>query len=170
MTAGPLINRKQAARFLGVTERTLSRHMARETDPLRPDQPGGRGKPTLFDPRLVADWMLRQELAALQQAAGHKEAIDFSHERARLTRAQAEGQELRNKITRGEYARIDTLTFAMGSLCSQITAGLEVLPAKIKRLEPRLSAEDIHAIRREIVELQNALAGVEVDWTDAPDE
>ncbi|MDZ7789398.1 MAG: terminase small subunit [Xanthomonadales bacterium] len=167
--ADNLITRNQAARLLGCAGRSLTRYASRDDDPLLPERAGGHGKPTLYDPRTVADWHLRQELAKLQEQAGHDDAIDFHHERARLTRAQAEAQELKNKITRREYARIELLTFAMGNVCSQVSAGLEVLPGKIKRLEPKLSANDIQAIRREIVALQNGLASIDVDWTDAPE-
>src|SRR5699024_8706627 len=92
-THDKLITRKQAARLIGCTERTLPRPTARESDPLRPAQAGGAGKPTLFDPRAVADWWHRHELAKLQQAAGNDDPIDYHHERARLTKAQADYQE-----------------------------------------------------------------------------
>ena len=164
-----LITRKQAARLLGCTERTLSRHMARESDPLRPTQSGGAGKPTLFDPRTVADWWLRQELARLQQEAGHDDAIDYHHERARLTKAQADGQELKNREARGEVARVELISFALANVGGQISAILETLPSRIKRLEPRLTSSDLEAIRGEIVKCQNACADIKIEWSDAPE-
>lgn len=168
-THDKLITRKQAARLIGCTERTLSRHMARESDPLRPAQAGGAGKATLFDPRAVADWWHRHELAKLQQAAGNDDPIDYHHERARLTKAQADYQEIRNKEARGELARIDLIGYAVANLARQITAQLETLPAKIKRLEPRLTSSDLEAIHSEIVKCQNACAAIEVDWSNAPE-
>lgn len=172
MTTTPdalLLTRDQVGRALNVTGRTLTRYAQREDDPLVPVRAGGPQQAAGYDPRDVAEWAIRQELAKLQQDAGHDDAIDFHHERARLTRAQADHQELRNRITRGEYARIELLSFAMGSVASQVSAGLEVLPARIKRLEPRLSSDDLQQIRREIVNLQNGLSRIEIDWTDAPE-
>ena len=167
-TPPDMLTRDQAAAVCGVTVRTLSRYASRSDSPLVPAQAGGHGKPTLYCPRAVGDWLQAEALRKLEQQAGHQDAIDFHHERARLTRAQAEGQELKNKVARGQHARVELLTYALGKLCSQISAGLETLPAKIKRMQPKLSADEIGSIRKEIICLQNSLAKAEIDWSDAP--
>jgi len=168
-THDKLITRKQAARLIGCTERTLSRHMARESDPLRPAQAGGAGKPTLFDPRAVADWWHRQEIAKLQQAAGHDDPIDYLHERARLTKAQADREELKVRAMRRELADVRLLSFAVANFGAQASAVFETLPGRIKRLRPDLSSADIQSIRAEIIYVQNLAAEIELDWEQAPE-
>jgi phage terminase Nu1 subunit (DNA packaging protein) len=168
-THDKLITRKQAARLIGCTERTLSRHMARESDPLRPTQAGGAGKATLFDPRAVADWWHRQELAKLQQAAGHDDPIDYLHERARLTKAQADKEEIKVAALRRQFADTRLISFALGNFGSQASAILETLPGRIKRLRPDLDSSDMEAIKAEMVKLQNLCAHIEIDWTGAPE-
>ena len=164
-----LITRKQAARLLECTTRTLTRYASREDDPLIPAQAGGHGKATLYDPATVGQWLIRRELAKLQEQAGHQDAIDYHHEKARLTRAQAEAQELKNKEMRGEVARVELISFALANVGGQISAILETLPSRIKRLEPRLTSSDLEAIRGEIVKCQNACADIKIEWSDAPE-
>ena len=164
------LTRAQAAAVLGVTVRTLSRYASRSDYPLVPAQAGGHGKPTLYDPATVGEWLQAETLRKLEQQAGHQDAIDFHHERARLTRAQADREEIRVKVARGQVARVDLLTYSLAKVCAQISAGLETLPAKIKRLQPKLSADEISSIRKEIIYLQNSLAKADIDWSDAPRE
>lgn len=167
-TPDNLLTRDQAAAVCGVTVRTLSRYASRSDSPLVPAQAGGHGKPTLYDPATVGEWLQAETLRKLEQQAGHQDAIDFHHERARLTRAQAEGQELKNRVARGEYAKVELLLFAVAKIASQVNAALGALPMKIKRLQPKLSASEIRAIQSEIVNLQNAVADSEIDWSEAP--
>ena len=65
-------------------------------------------------------------------------------------------------------ARDELISFALANVGGQITAILETLPSRIKRLEPRLSSSDIDAIKSEIVKAQNACADIRIDWSDAP--
>jgi len=164
-----LLTRDQVGRALEVTGRTLTRYAQRDDDPLTPVRPGGPQQAAGYDPADVVRWAIRQELAKLQQAAGNDDAIDYHHERARLTKAQADYQEIRNREARGELARVELIAFALANFGSQCAAILETLPGKIKRLVPSLSSEDVNEVRAEIVKAQNAAARIEIDWTDAPE-
>jgi Phage DNA packaging protein Nu1. len=55
------------------------------------------------------------------------------------------------------------LEWALSSICSQIGAALETLPAKLKRRLPQLNAADIELIRKEIAKARNAAAAVRLD-------
>jgi phage terminase Nu1 subunit (DNA packaging protein) len=115
-------------------------------------------------------WAIRQELAKLAEAAGHEaSAIDYQHERARLTRAQADREELRVRELRRELADVRLVSYAIANFGSQARAILETLPGKIKRLQPKLTASDIEQIKREIVKIQNAAADITIDWSEAPE-
>ena len=107
--------------------------------------------------------------AKLQEEAGHKDFIDYLWEKARLTRAQADREEIRLKIDRGRVARVELVSFAVANLASQVSANLATLPAKIKRLQPSLSSTDIHDIRHEVVKVQNLCSKIEIDWSEAPE-
>lgn len=91
--------------------------------------------------------------------------FDLRGERARLTKEQADGQNLKNSIARKEVAPISVLEFAMSNLATQISAVLGSLPLKIKKKNPNLSGKEIEEIRREITKVQNAASKVSVDFS-----
>lgn len=164
-----LLTRKQVCRALQVTPRTLTRYAKRADDPLEPVEPGGHGKPALYDPADVVEWAIRQELAKLQEEAGHDDFIDYHHEKARLTRAQADREEIRLKEDRRQVARVELLTYAISNFASQAAAIFETLPGRIYRIRPDLSSTDIDEVRAEVVNLQNLVSEIELDWSLAPD-
>lgn len=164
-----LQTRKQVCRALKVTPRTLTRYASRADDPLQPVEPGGHGKPALYEPAEVVEWAIRQELAKLQEEAGHEDFIDYHHEKARLTRAQADREEIKLKVDRGLVARVELISFAVSNLGTQVSANLETLPAKIKRIQPSLTALDIREIQAEIIKVQNFCSEIEIDWDEAPE-
>jgi phage terminase Nu1 subunit (DNA packaging protein) len=163
-----LLTRSQVAALLDVEPRSLSRY-AKADDPLLPVK-AAHGKPSLYDPTTVGQWLIRRELARLQRAAGHHDPIHYDQERARLTRAQADAQELKNKITRRQYARVELLSYALGNTCSQISAKLETIPGRLKREIPKLNNSELFEVRRIITEVQNAAAEAKLDWSQAPAE
>ena len=100
----------------------------------------------------AADLLLEQEKAKLA-----------------LTREQAEGQRLKNAQMRRELAPVDMVVWALGSVASQVGSILGTLPAKLKRSQPKLGADEIRLIKTEIVKAQNACAKeCEVDWDQYP--
>jgi hypothetical protein len=66
----------------------------------------------------------------------------------------------------GQLAPISALEWALSSICSQIGATLETLPAKLKRRLPQLNAADLEIIRKEIAKTRNAAAAVRLDLGD----
>ena len=167
-TATEYLSRDQTAAVLGVTVRSLSRY-AQADDPLVPATQGGHGKPTLYCPEQVGAWLVRRELQKLQRAAGHEDALDYHAERTRLTAAQADHQELRNREMRRELADVRLVSFAVANFGSQAGAIFETLPGRIKRAQPDLSNEAINTIRRAVVELQNCASELNIDWDESPE-
>lgn len=160
--------REQTARALDVDTRTLARYQNRADDPL-PVARARPGKPSEYDPRAVTEWAIRQEIKRMAAAAGHDlDAIDYQAERARLTRAQAEAQELKNAQTRRQVAPVELLTYALANVGAQISAHLETIPGRLKREIPALNNSDLFEAQRIIAQVQNAAASVELDWSQAP--
>lgn len=87
-------------------------------------------------------------------------------EKLRLTRAQAEGQEIKNAQLRKELAPVDIIEWTLGKVGAQIAAILDALPLQLKKKNPKLTATNIESIRREIVKAQNAAAQVTVDYDE----
>jgi len=95
--------------------------------------------------------------------------IFIEKEKAELTwtRERAEGQRLKNAQMRRELAPVEMVVWALGSVAGQVTAILGTLPAKLKRSQPKLSADEINIVKSEIVKAQNACAKeVEIAWDD----
>jgi phage terminase Nu1 subunit (DNA packaging protein) len=84
-------------------------------------------------------------------------------EKLRLTKAQAEGQELKNAQLRKELAPVDVIEWVLGKAAGQISAVLESIPSLLKKRNAKLTASNIELIRREIVKAQNAASQMTVD-------
>ncbi len=87
-------------------------------------------------------------------------------EKLLLTKAQREGQELKNAQLRKELAPVAVIEWTLGKVGSQIAALLDSLPLQIKKRCPKLTASGIEVIQREIVKAQNIAAQVTVDYAE----
>lgn len=90
-------------------------------------------------------------------------------ERAELewTRERAEGQRLKNAQMRRELAPVEMVTWAIGRVCSEISAQLETIPGKVKRALPKLTNTELQLIKREVVKAQNtASEDTKLDWDE----
>lgn len=84
-------------------------------------------------------------------------------EKLRLTRAQAEAQELKNEIARGEAAPIELLERVLTACAAEAAGILDSLPLTIKRKHPQLDSQIIESIKRQTVKAMNAIAQSEVN-------
>ena len=165
-----LIDRDTVAALLGVTDRTLSRYAARDDDPLAPCRPASRGRPALYQPREVMEWVLRQEARRQSDAPASLDGdADYDREKARLTRAQADNAELKNAQLRRELARVELLQFAAAEAGSQIAAVLGTVKGRVKRAMPSLSNSALHELEQIVVECQNRAADIQIDWNETPE-
>ena len=101
----------------------------------------------------------------LQENSVYNGTFDLRGERARLTKEQADSQQLKNSIAKKEVAPISIIEFALSNLAQQVSSILESLPLKIKKKSPHLSGREIEEIRREIVKAQNATSKISVDFS-----
>lgn len=90
--------------------------------------------------------------------------IDLEYERGRLTRSQADGQEMKNQVIRKELAPIRLVEFALENAASQMVSIFQAIPLKVKRMLPHMKATEIEVIKREVVKAQNAASKMQIDW------
>ena len=122
---------------------------------------------------VVADVL---ESRLVNQAARLTKSIDTAteaelfraerEEKLLLTRAQREGQEIKNSQLRNELAPVHLIEWTLGKVGSQISAILGALPLQLKKRNPKLTATNIETIRREIVKAQNIAAQVTVEFDE----
>jgi phage terminase Nu1 subunit (DNA packaging protein) len=82
----------------------------------------------------------------------------LTQERLRLTAAQAEGQELKNDITRRRSVPTEFATFVMSKIAAEIASILDTLPLTLKRRHPDLEVRHIESIQRELAKARNRAA------------
>ncbi|GAB1141655.1 terminase small subunit [Shewanella algae] len=100
----------------------------------------------------------RKFAASVPEDDPEKPNLDF--ERWRLTKAQADGQELKNEKERKEVVETAFATFVLGRTAAQMASILDQIPLRIKRKFPDLPPARIDAIKAEIIKAQNIAAEV----------
>ncbi|MCP4063711.1 MAG: terminase small subunit [Gammaproteobacteria bacterium] len=138
------LNQVQMAESLGITVNAFARWKV---------EPVARiGKNVYYDVRSVLD-------NRLSHAEGNSlTAGDMEAERLRLTRAQAEGQEIKNELAKGKTAPIEIISLVLSKIAGEATGILDSLPLDIRRRHPELPTGVIESIKRQVVKSQNAIA------------
>lgn len=101
----------------------------------------------------------------------------LEQERLRLTAAQAEGQELKNDITKRKSVPAEFATFVLSRLAAEIGSLLDTLPLTLKRRHPDLEVRHIESVQRELAKARNRAAtlddrlpGLLNEYLDATDQ
>ncbi|EMK6669890.1 terminase small subunit [Vibrio fluvialis] len=84
----------------------------------------------------------------------------LEYERYRLTKAQADGQELKNEIARQEVVPVEFATFALSKIAAEVSGVLDSLPLNIYRKHPELTKIQQENIKRELSKAMNAMSRV----------
>jgi len=153
------LNRTQMAKSLGISAGAFDRWDV---------QPVARiGREKYFDVRAVLDNRLRHQAESLQPDHGEQEEGSMEFERLRLTRAQAEGQEIKNEMAKGKAAPVEIITLVLSRIAGEASGELDSLPLNIKRRHPELPNQVVESIKRHSVKAQNAIArtGESLDQT-----
>ncbi|MFG5864412.1 terminase small subunit [Metapseudomonas sp. CR1201] len=82
----------------------------------------------------------------------------LTQERLRLTAAQAEGQELKNDISRRRAVPTEFAVFVFSRLAAEIASILDTLPLTLKRRHPDLEVRHIESVQRELAKARNRAA------------
>lgn len=132
------LGRAQIAYLLGVDDRTLSRWHNREVDPLPVKARGKRGTDNEYDPQIVVRWHVRQKLAEVMPSSAG-ERLDFSAERARLTKAQADHEELRVGILRGDILPAQIVIELTAGQNAAARSKVLSVPSKLRNRHPEMA-------------------------------
>ncbi|QYJ79420.1 terminase small subunit [Shewanella acanthi] len=97
-----------------------------------------------------------------------KPDIDF--ERYRLTKAQADGQELKNEKDRKEVIEVAFCTFVLNRISAQVAPVLDQTHVRIKRKFPDIPERYLDAFRGELIKSQNTVAELANGIEDLLDE
>lgn len=138
------LNQVQMAESLGITVNAFARWKV---------EPVARiGKNVYYDVRSVLD-------NRLSHAEGNSlTAGDMEAERLRLTRAQAEGQEIKNELAKGKTAPIEFIALVLSKISGEACGILDSIPLNIRRRHPEIPNVVIEDIKAQIWKSQNAVA------------
>lgn len=96
---------------------------------------------------------LREQAAGRLSADG--EGLDLVQERAALARSQREAQELKNAVTRGEYAPVGLLADVLAAASSAVVDRFEQLDATLRKASPDLPEAARVALHKVIAAARN---------------
>ncbi|MGY2573746.1 terminase small subunit [Vibrio sp. C8] len=85
----------------------------------------------------------------------------LEYERYRLTKAQADSQELKNQIATQEVVPADFATYALAKVAAEASGVIDSLPLNIIRKHPELTTIQTENIKRELAKALNALSRLE---------
>ncbi|ELI3161545.1 terminase small subunit [Salmonella enterica] len=153
------VNKKKLAEIFGVDVRTI---MTWQSQGLPRISGGGKGAEVIFDSAKVIEWYaewdatienekLRKEVNDLR-AAAESDLVPgtIEYERYRLTRAQADAQELKNARDEDEVLENALFTYIMQRLAPEVVGVLEKIPQTLQRKYPDISPAYLDAMKTEI--------------------
>ena len=82
--------------------------------------------------------------------------LDF--ERYRLTKAQADAQELKNEINKQEVVPVDFAAYALSRVAAEASGVIDSTPLNLIRKNPELTIAQQENIKRELAKAMNALS------------
>ncbi|RNJ04011.1 terminase small subunit [Escherichia coli] len=161
------VNKKKLAEVFNVDISTIDRW---QMQGLPHVSGGGKGVEVTFDSAQVIEWYvqrekeienekLRRELDDLR-AAGESDLQPGTteYERYRLTKAQADGQELKNARETGEVIDTEFVLCALRGLANQISSIMDSLPLTMQRQFPGMTPTMLDGLRKETARACNACA------------
>jgi len=95
---------------------------------------------------------------------------NIDYERYRLTKAQADGQELKNEKERKEVVDVDFNIFVLNRIAAQIAPVLDQIHIRMKRKFPDISDKLIEAMKAEVIKSQNTVSKLADTIGDLLDE
>lgn len=152
-----IVNRNELADAFATTVKTITTWQNRVEDPLPIVSKGKKGTSNEYDLAACIQWRIRQ---ALKKAGigSDGEIIDYERERAELTRAQKEGQQIKNELALGKIAPVHVLEFAISRVASECAGIIDTIPLNVKRKHPELTTQHIETVKRSCVKAQNTMA------------
>lgn len=97
------------------------------------------------------------------KTTGQTGKADKETEHTRVLKAQADKLERENAIAEKELAPVAYLEAALADVLAQMVALFESLPMNLKRSNPKLTARDIHMVKKELATIRNLAADVNIE-------
>lgn len=94
---------------------------------------------------------------------GEEQALTLTGERARLARAQADAQELKNATLRGELVSASEVERAWADILRGLRSQLLAMPSRLRADLGHLTAADVAAIDRQMRDLLTELGDSDAD-------
>ncbi|WP_113650083.1 terminase small subunit [Escherichia albertii] len=172
------VNKKRLAEIFNVDPRTIERW---QSQGLPCVSKGSKGIESVFDTAMAIQWYaqretdienekFRKELADLRAAAeSDLQPGTIDYERYRLTKAQADAQELKNAREDGVVLETELFTFILQRVAQEISGILVRVPLTLQRKYPDISPSHLDVVKTEIAKASNvaAKAGENVGgWID----
>ncbi|MEH6042452.1 terminase small subunit [Escherichia coli] len=164
------VNKKQLADIFGASIRTIQNWQEQGMPVLRG---GGKGNEVLYDSAAVIKWYaerdaeienekLRREVEELRQASETDlQPGTIEYERHRLTRAQADAQELKNARDSAEVVETAFCTFVLSRIAGEIASILDGIPLSVQRRFPELENRHVDFLKRDIIKAMNKAAALD---------
>lgn len=118
------------------------------------------GRSVYFTAADVLQNRYENEAAKLQPETGPDEdlgcGLDF--ERYRLTKAQADAQELKNEINQQEVVPVEFAAYALAKVAAEASGVIDSTPLNLIRKNPELTVSQQENIKRELAKAMNALS------------
>ncbi len=149
--SGTHIHESELADLLGITANRI-RTLAR-------DGVIKRSGPARYELRsTIRDYTAHLREHASRAGRPSESNTDLKAERLRLTRAQAEAQETKNRQLSGELVGADAVSREWQSILRDVRAAVLAVPSRFGAAMPHLSASDIAALDAEIRAVLEGLA------------
>ncbi|MCE9873299.1 terminase small subunit [Hafnia alvei] len=116
-----------------------------------------RGREVLYDVRTVLENRLEHQ-SQKQPAAEDDPAVNIDFERWRLTKAQADAQELKNAKDMAEVVETAFCVFVLSRVAAEIAGILDGIPLSMQRRFPELENRHIEFLKRDVVKAMNKAA------------
>ncbi|NGA78311.1 terminase small subunit [Escherichia coli] len=164
------VNKKQLADIFGASIRTIQNWQEQGMPVLRG---GGKGNEVLYDSAAVIKWYaerdaeienekLRREVEELRQSSeADLQPGTIEYERHRLTRAQADAQELKNARDSAEVVETAFCTFVLSRIAGEIASILDGIPLSVQRRFPELENRHVDFLKRDIIKAMNKAAALD---------
>ena len=143
------LNKRDMAASLGISVQAFDKWGVTPTE--------RRGREVLYDVRTVLENRLEHQ-SQKQPAAEDDPAVNIDFERWRLTKAQADAQELKNAKDVAEVVETAFCVFVLSRVAAEIAGILDGIPLSMQRRFPELENRHIEFLKRDVVKAMNKAA------------
>lgn len=147
-----LLNKKNMAKSCGIGLTAFDKW---EVKPV-----SRKGREAFYDVSSVIKNRVDNALEKVISADGEVNNEELLKERIRLTKAQADAQEIRNDVAREWLIPMDLLSFILPRIAGEISSRLDGIPLTLKRKYPELKPSHIEAVKTEVALASNRAAAM----------